>query len=166
MVSTVTIFYLEMHDENELIAKTKVPELQIVEAEIKQFQVNRMLYQLVGGDYQWTDKLDYDNQQWAEYVNRDTLRTWVAYVKGSVAGYFELDFCNDGAVEVAYFGLAPGFIGRGYGGYLLSYAIEVAWSLPTTQQINVNTCSLDHSNALKNYMARGFSIVRKETKHS
>jgi len=33
-----------------------------------------------------------------------------------------------------------------------------------TQQVGVNTCSLDHPSALQNYQARGFEIVRTETK--
>ena len=61
-----------------------------------------------------------------------------------------------------YFGLGVRFIGKGMGGYLLSQAIEKAWSLENTQRVWVHTCSLDHPSALKNYQARGFSIFKTE----
>jgi GNAT superfamily N-acetyltransferase len=65
-------------------------------------------------------------------------------------------------VEIAYFGLLPDFIGRGWGKYLLTRAAGAAWSLNPTR-IWLHTCTLDHPAALPNYIKRGFCPVREET---
>jgi len=101
--------------------------------------------------------------QWKEFAENENLRTWVAYYKGSPAGYYELQQQDDGDVEIAYFGLAPKFIGKGFGGYLLSQAIESAWDWKGTKRVWVHTCTLDHPSALQNYKARGLEVYRVET---
>jgi GNAT superfamily N-acetyltransferase len=91
------------------------------------------------------------------------LHLFVAYKDGAPAGYFELQQQGDATVEIMYFGLSERFIGKGFGGYLLTQAIEQAWSLPNTRRVWVHTCSLDHPSALQNYQARGFSLFRTDT---
>ena len=121
------------------------------------------MYQFIGEDWDWTDKLSWSDEQWKAYAENDNLRTWVAYYKGSPAGYYELQQQDGGNVEIAYFGLAPKFIGQGLGGYLLSEAIKSAWEWKGTKRVWVHTCPLDHPNALQNYEARGMEVYRVET---
>ena len=66
-------------------------------------------------------------------------------------------------VEIAYFGLAPRFIGKGFGGYLLSHAIKSAWAWEGTRRVWVHTCTLDHPTALQNYKARGLEVYKVGT---
>lgn len=66
-------------------------------------------------------------------------------------------------MEIAYFGLAPRFIGEGIGGYFLSHAITSAWSWDGTKRVWVHTCTLDHPGALPNYQARGMTIYHVES---
>lgn len=162
-MSGVTIYYLEMNSPSSLNGKADPGGLKVCECGIKQFQFNRFLYQLVGEDWQWTDRLSWPDERWQAYVEDDNLRTWVAYFKGSPAGYYELQKQSGGDVEIAYFGLAPGFIGRGFGGYLLFHAIRSAWAWEGTRRVWVHTCSLDHPGALQNYKARGMEIYKVET---
>jgi GNAT superfamily N-acetyltransferase len=82
-------------------------------------------------------------------------------VSGTPAGYFELERQHEAAVELAYFGLLSRFIGKGIGGTLLTAAINRAWEMGA-QRVWVHTCTLDHPQALSNYQARGFRIVRRE----
>jgi GNAT superfamily N-acetyltransferase len=160
---TRTIWYLEMCSPSQLRAKDKPDALTLLEAEVKQYQFNRFLYQLVGASWLWTEKLSLSDRQWQNYAEADNLRTWVAWCQGSPAGYFELRKNPNGDVEICYFGLAEKFIGSGFGGYLLSAALQQAWSWQASRVI-VNTCSLDHPSALANYQARGMSIYKTETK--
>ncbi len=95
------------------------------------------------------------------YLNRPDIETWVAYVSGSRAGYFELERQSEGNVELAYFGLLPGFVGQGVGGELLTTAIARAWDMGAAR-VWVHTCDLDHPQALPNYQARGFRVFRVE----
>jgi hypothetical protein len=44
----------------------------------------------------------------------------------------------------------------------LSSAVRDAWALAPSR-VWLHTCTLDHPNALPNYLARGFTPYRKET---
>ena len=161
-MTEVTIWYLQMDSLNDLQRKTESNGLVIEESRVKQYRVNRFLYQLVGEDWQWHDKLDWNADRWREYSEHDSLRTWIAKYEGSIAGYFELKKREEDVTELAYFGLAPPFVGKGMGGYLLTEAVSQAWLWAPTAKVIVNTCSLDHPSALSNYQSRGFSIYREE----
>lgn len=158
---SVIIYYLEMNSPEELVAKKDALGLMVNEAQIDQFRVNKFLYQLIGEQWQWQDKLTLSDQDWEDYVSSPNLRTWIAYFQGSIAGYFELNHDPElGHTEIVYFGLAPQFIGKGLGGYLLSQAINNAWEISGTNRVWVHTCSLDHKSALLNYQARGFKLYK------
>lgn len=163
MKEIVTIYHLEMNSFTELNEKTDSKGLSVVEAEHDEYRLNRFLYDYIGSPWEWTDKLSQSDSEWEEYVKNPNLRTWVAYIKGSIAGYFELLAKGDGTTEIMYFGLAEPFIGKGFGGYLLSQAIKSAWTIESTSRIYVHTCSLDHESALNNYKARGLRVYKTET---
>ena len=63
--------------------------------------------------------------------------------------------------EIAYFGILSEYFGKKYGGYLLSEAINKSFK-KSIDRVWVHTCSLDHKNALKNYISRGMSIYNTE----
>ncbi|HLD66281.1 MAG TPA: GNAT family N-acetyltransferase [Pseudomonas sp.] len=155
-------YYLDMQHPEQLRSKPLPADLNVVECRIKQFPLNRFLYQLVGGPWGWTDKLGWSDAQWCALVDSDRHRTWVAYHQGAIAGYYELLRGDDGAVELLYFGLAEAFLGQGFGGPLLSHALQAAWAWPGTRRVWVHTCSLDHPSALANYRARGMQLYREE----
>ena len=160
-MSEINIYYLVMHSIEQLNAKSQDNGLTIVKAKNKVFTLNRELYTLVGEQWQWKDKLKWSDSKWQSYVSNEQLRTWLAYYNGDIAGYFELLNLADGEVEIAYFGLVPQFIGKGFGGYMLSQAVKLAWQECQAKSVTVNTCTLDHKNALSNYQARGFEVYRK-----
>lgn len=164
---SVSIYYLEMTTPQQLCAKTEAKGLVISEAQINEYRLNKFLYQLIGEQWQWHDKLSESDQAWQHYVDNPHLHTWVAYYRGTIAGYFELQHDpHSGDTEIVYFGLAPQFIGQGFGGYLLSQAIQRAWEISGTTRVWVHTCSLDHQSALLNYQARGFRLYKTELQPS
>jgi GNAT superfamily N-acetyltransferase len=130
----------------------------------------RSLYQEVGGAYHWIDRLPWSDEEINAYLSDPDVSLWVLTVDGEVAGYFELcktrssaarEGNHDVSVEIAYFGLRPGFYGHGLGGYLLTVAVERAF-VAGAQRVWVHTCTLDHPSALPNYLKRGFTIYRRE----
>jgi len=151
------IWYLEMQSKNDF-KPTKLPaDGKVVKQEIASANLNRFFYIKVGEKWQWTDRIKWNLEDWSEWVNRDSISTWILFVKDKPAGYFELNTqAND--VEIAHFGLLPIFIGKGLGGGFLSIAIEKAWE-QNKKRVWVHTCSLDHPNALNNYKDRGFKII-------
>lgn len=163
MDRTCTTFYLEMTASTELREKPPRPDLQIVECEVPQPELNRFLYALVGQAWDWSDLSGWSDAQWRALVEQEGHRTWVAYHRGAIAGYYEL-FRPDGRnVEIRYFGLVGAFMGLGFGGPLLSHALRSAWDWPGTERVWVHTCTLDHPAALANYQARGLRIYQEET---
>jgi ribosomal protein S18 acetylase RimI-like enzyme len=161
MPEPTTTYYLEMTDAAELRPKRcEDPQFRVDEAAVKQWRFNRFLYAFIGRQWEWTDKLSWSDEQWCHYVSSEHLHTFVASYGGSLAGYFELRQ-HEGDVEIAYFGLAPEFIGRGLGGALLTRALEEAWRL-NPGRVWVHTCTLDHEAALANYTARGMRVYRTE----
>jgi ribosomal protein S18 acetylase RimI-like enzyme len=133
-----------------------------MQAELPCPPLNRFLYTTVGGDWSWTDRLPWSYDDWQKYLDRPELETWVGYVAGTPAGYFELEKQPGDNVEIAYFGLLPQFIGKGFGGRLLTEAIQRAWAMGAVR-VWVHTCTLDGPMALRNYQARGFRLYKEET---
>src|SRR5918995_1859877 len=88
------------------------------------------------------------------------MKRWAELTVGPT-GYFELRAHQDDSVEIAYFGLLPDFIGRGWGKYLLTRAVQSAWQ-QGPRRVWLHTCTLDHPAALPNYLKRGFRPVRQE----
>ena len=163
MRDAMTIYYLEMLDQRDLREKScPDPGLEIRECVIKQVPFNRFLYEFVGEPWHWTDKKNWTEEHWREYVEDGNLRTWVAWKGGSLAGYYELQQQQEGNVEITILGLTSPFIGKGYGGYLVSHAIRSAWDWGA-RRVWVHTCDLDHPNALSNYQARGLRLYKTET---
>ena len=71
-----------------------------------QWQMNQCLYQWVGSSWHWRDKLPWQEDQWKAYALDPTLRTFVSYHQGHVAGYYELKHHDSQrGVEIAIFGL-------------------------------------------------------------
>jgi GNAT superfamily N-acetyltransferase len=154
--------YLEMRSPDSLKSKDDSRGLVVTECKIKQYQLNKFLYQFIGERWLWTDKLSWTDEAWKEYVESDQLRIWVACSKGAIAGYYELLKQDNGDVEIIYFGLFESFIGKGFGGYLLSEAIRSAWGWHGVKRVWVHTCTLDHPGALQNYLSRGMTLYRQE----
>ena len=157
--------YLEMRAVDELRPKrASDPNFEVREKTQRDWRLNRDLYFKVGEPWRWIDKRSWTDNQWQAYGEAPELRTFLAHAGGALAGYYELRLDPQNAVEIAYFGLLPGYIGRGLGGALLTSAIEEAWR--TTLEVRrvwVHTCTRDHPNALNNYLARGMVIYRVET---
>jgi GNAT superfamily N-acetyltransferase len=163
-MTTVTTTYLEMLSPGELRAKRCAdPRFRIDEATTPQWQFNRFLYGAVGEPWRWIEKQGWSDEQWRSYVESDRLRTFAAYYDGSPAGYYELRRDEEGGVQIEYFGLLPAFVGRDFGGALLTSALEQAWAM-NPSRVWVHTCTLDHPAALANYQARGMTVYRVETK--
>jgi ribosomal protein S18 acetylase RimI-like enzyme len=164
IMTRVAIYHLEMTDKaNFRPSGRSHPEALIQRAEVPNPEFNRFLYSAVGGEWHWHERLSWSYERWMQWLDRAEQETWVAYVRGTPAGYVELELQPTGSVEIAYFGLLPQFIGQNLGGQLLSFGIQRGWDLGA-ERIWVHTCSLDHPNALRNYQARGLRIFKEEEK--
>ena len=83
--------------------------------------------------------------------------------RDDLVGFFELIFHSENnETEIAYFGLLEEYQNKKLGSYLLSEAIKKSFE-DDVSRVWVHTCSLDHQNALKNYLSRGMKIFKEET---
>lgn len=158
-----TTTYLEMTDRAALVpAKAPSQEISVAQLVPASPEVNRFFYTTVGRDWRWIDRLPWTAEQWLTAITRPGHETWVAYSHGYQVGYFELEGQPGGDIELEYFGVLPRFTGQGIGGHLLTVATSRAWE-KQAKRVWVHTSSFDHPQALNNYLARGFRIVRTET---
>ncbi len=160
MLTQTTTWFLEMASPDRLQpGRPPREDATLTRAEIPCAEYSRFLYRAVGGNWYWVDRIGWSYEQWQGWAER--VETWVAAVRGTPAGYFELQARADDEAHIALFGLLPWAIGQGLGGWLLTRAVERAWE-QGARLVTVNTCSLDGPHALANYQARGFSIVRTQ----
>lgn len=118
-------------------------------------------YVPVGGPWGWRDRLSWTTQELDRYLSSKDVRVFTLRVDGEFAGFFELKRLDTTRVEIMYFGLDRSFIGRGLGGFMLTRAVEESFAFGA-ERVILNTCTLDAPQALPNYLARGFVIVREE----
>ena len=127
------------------------------------FQLNKFFYKNIGKKHKWIDRLIWTETQWIDYVSNKNVKTFVFKFKNDLAGFFELiSHGEKKEVEIAYFGLLEEFQNKKLGSYLLFKAIQKSFK-GDTNRVWVHTCSLDHKNALNNYIARGMKIFKTET---
>ncbi len=119
------------------------------------------LYGRIGGPWQWFDRFAWTESELAAYLASPEIRVYTLDVDDANAGYFELKRHDDGSIEIMYFGLDQQFIGQRLGGWMLTRAVEEAFALGAARVI-LHTCTLDAPQALPNYLARGFVIMREE----
>jgi len=155
--------YLEINsiqDLNEVIEPIEDYSLNLLNP--INFQMNKFFYKNIGKKHKWIDRLVWTETQWIDYVSCEKVKTYVFKFKDDLAGFFELIFHSEKKeVEIAYFGLLEEFQNKKLGSYLLSKAIQKSFK-ENTNRVWVHTCSLDHKNALNNYLARGMKIFKTE----
>jgi len=157
----VTTWYLEITDPAQIApAPPPVPGFEVRQAEIPSPELSRWLYATVGADWSWTDRLEWDLARWERWLAAG-VETWLGWLRGTPAGYAQLEPGGDG-IELAYFGLLPAFTGRGLGPVLLDAAVRRAWALGP-RRVWVHTCSLDHPAARETYRRRGFRVYDERT---
>ena len=164
MTQEVKRNYLEINSIEDLNKGTDPQdEYSLNLLELKNFQLNKFFYKNIGKKHKWIDRLVWTENQWIDYVSSEKVETYVLKYKEDLAGFFELIFHSEkNEIEIAYFGILEEFQNKKFGSYLLSQAIQKSFKRDINR-VWVHTCSLDHKNALNNYIARGMKIFKTET---
>ena len=162
-METITRNFLEIKSLNNLLKVNKPTENAEINLLIPpDFQLNKFFYNQIGQNYQWNDRLVWDDKKWIDYVSNPNIFTFILKDNEDIAGFFELIYHKDKSeMEIAYFGLLKDYMAKKLGGYMLSEAIKISFSYKV-KRLCVHTCSLDHKNALKNYLSRGMKIYNIE----
>ena len=156
--------FLEINSIQDLVGVLPPHEnCEIILVDPPDFQLNKFFYKQIGKNCRWIDRLSWNDKKWIEYLTNKNVRTYILKDKEELIGYFEQIFLDeDHSCEIAYLGILEEYFEKKYGGYLLSEAIKKSF-INSTKRVWVHTCSLDHKNALKNYLARGMKIFKSES---
>ena len=126
------------------------------------FQLNKFFYKNIGKKHKWVDRLIWTEERWIDYVTSKNVKTYILKFKDDLVGFFELiHHQKKKEVEIAYLGILEEYHNKKLGSYLLSEAIKESFK-NNIDRTWVHTCTLDHKNALKNYMTRGMKIFKTE----
>ena len=163
MTEEVKRNYLEINSLQDLIEGNKPSEdysLSLINP--INFQLNKFFYKNIGKNHKWVDRLIWTEQQWIDYFSSEKVKTYVFKKNDDLVGFFELVFHLDKKeIEIAYFGILEEYQNKKLGSFLLSEAIKKSF-VNNTKRVWVHTCSLDHKNALSNYISRGMKIFKTE----
>ena len=163
MTQEVKRSYLEINSiqELELVPKPS-KDYSINLLDPVNFQLNKFFYKNIGKKHMWVDRLIWLESKWIDYVSDKKVKTYVFKYKNDLAGFFELIFHSEKKeVEIAYFGLLEEYQNKKLGSYLLHEAIKRSF-IKNINRVWVHTCSLDHKNALNNYISRGMKVYKTE----
>ena len=163
MIEEIFRKYLEIKSINDL-NEVQIPSnnytLKLIE--FKDFQLNKFFYKEIGKKCYWLDRLAWTDQNWIEYVSNKNLITYVLKDNDNLVGYGEIILNKEKQEsEIAYFGILEEYFGKKLGGFFLTELIKKSFSL-NVKRVWGHTCSLDHKNALKNYLARGMTVFKSE----
>jgi len=157
-----------MTSSSDLVPTRPPPAaLELDAAQPKDIVLLRSTYVRIGEPHGWTGRITWSADQWEAELSRPGVRVWIARIGGEVAGIVELEAKPNGDVGIVILGLVPEFVGKGFGGALLTEATRLAWALTftegvATKRVLVQTSSRDHPNAIANYEARGFRVFRRK----
>jgi GNAT superfamily N-acetyltransferase len=162
------VTHLEMTSPGQLVPGRSPPtRLEMQEADDAVASVLRSTYVRIGAPHGWIGRSDWSDAQWKKELSRPGIQAWTARVNGEVVGLVELEAQSSGDVGIVVLGLVPEFVGKGFGGALLTLATELAWQITgpdgtRTRRVFVQTSSHDHPHAKPNYEERGFRTFGTE----
>ena len=155
--------YLEIKSLKDLQESKQPSEDYTVNLiEPNDFQLNKFFYKNIGKKHKWIDRLIWTEQKWIKYVSNKDVKTFVLKNKNDLVGFYELVLhLEKKEVEIAYFGILEEYQNKKLGSFLLSDAIKKSFR-ENVVRVWLHTCSLDHKNALNNYLSRGMKIFKTE----
>ena len=126
---------LELTSPAELVPGRPAPvPLELEEIGIEAAPLLRSTYVRIGAPHAWTGRTAWSDDQWEEELSRAGVRAWIARVDGELAGFFELEAGPGADAGIVVFGLVPEFVGRGFGGELLTRATQLARGLGSPEE--------------------------------
>ncbi len=163
MTEEVKRSYLEINSLKDLQESEKPSDDYIVNLiEPTDFQLNKFFYKNIGKKHKWIDRLIWSEEQWIKYVSNKNVKTFVLKNNKDLVGFFELFIHSEKKeVEIAYFGILEEYQNKKLGSFLLTDAIKKSFQ-ENAERVWLHTCSLDHKNALNNYLSRGMKIFKSE----
>jgi len=160
----VVITYLEMKERSiRPTIPTPSGHIALMRVHTPSVGFYRYLYDSVGEPWFWVDRRRMSDETLLASIHHPKVEVYVLYVNGEPGGFVELDRRPEPDIDFAYFGIFPQCVGRGFGPYLMNWAVDQAWQYGP-KRLTVNTCTLDHPKAIRTYQRVGFVPYKQERK--
>jgi GNAT superfamily N-acetyltransferase len=160
------ITYVEMTSPDQLRPGRPAPADVEMRYQDRASDLVRPVHDRVAGPYHWST-LSWPDAQWRLRQAQQGMHHWIAWSGKKAAGLLAVQAHPGGEAEIDMFGLVPEFVGKGYGGHILTLSVHLAWGVPPLdgtpiRRVWLHTSTLDNPNALPNYLSRGFRAFRTE----
>ncbi len=152
IASVVT--YLEMRRAPDELPPLR-PELTIRQVKPVHLEWYRCLFREVGEPWLWFSRLRMPDDELSALLNDSATDVFALTYNGIDQGLLEFDRRNFPDIEIMYFGVAPGLLGKGAGRALLAQGLALEWE-QNPRRIWLHTCTSDHPAALSFYRKFGF----------
>ena len=121
----------------------------------------RRLYDSVGRDWHWVNRRHLTDRQLASLIHHPACHIRVLYRGNKPIGFVELNSRELPEVEIVFVGLVSVEIGLGLGQLMARAALTEIAALKA-ERIIIQTCTLDHPNALPLYQRLGFQAYDRK----
>jgi GNAT superfamily N-acetyltransferase len=121
----------------------------------------RELHARVGAEWLWTSRLCMGDAELASIIRADGVDVYALEHEGRDEGLLELDFRESENCEIVFFGVTAKLIGSGAGRFLMTCALQRAWS-GDVARVWLHTCTFDSARALGFYQRSGFRPFRMQ----
>lgn len=176
----VTISYLELLPPiigQKFLNKPEPQDYKIINHDQPEVRLFRHLYHGVGHEWGWYEQKYKQDSVIAERLRHPLNDFYLLVPKdkpidltsdqaiSQIAGFLECDRRNPAAPNIHLFGLVKSAQGKGLGPFLLAAVLDELWQAnPKPEKITVDTCTLDHPNALSHYLNLGFKLTHTQEK--
>ncbi len=157
-----TVTYLEMlappvPRKNNLLLE----DCALLRADNPPVHFYRYLYERVGEKHFWVSRNKINDRDLIKTIHDPLVEIYILYQGGVPVGFSEIDFRKPKLGDIVFLGLMEEKIGQGLGGFLLNEMIKTAWAKDISRLI-IETCTLDHPNALLLYQKYGFEVYARK----
>ena len=118
------------------------------------------LYRRIGGNHLGYSRLALPAEELAATIRHPDVAIHTLDVDGVPQGLVELDFREDGACELVFFGVTEALIGTRAARFMMGRAIAAAFARPI-DKLWLHTNTMDHPKAMAFYRRSGFTPVRQ-----
>lgn len=155
------VTHLEMRERPRPAPIPPAP-LRLVPWKAPALDAYRALFRRVGEPWLWFSRLVMSDEALSAIIHDPAVQIYaVTDPRGVEVGLLELDFRALPDCELAFFGLVPQHVGKGFGKWLMAQAKALAWRKDVTR-FWVHSCTLDSPAALGFYRKAGFRPYRRE----
>ena len=154
------VTYLEMCTPPHISPTPTMSEFAIRLVSQPDLEWYRNLYRIIGEPWLWFSRLRMSGDDLRSILYDPAVDVFALSHAGADHGLLEFDRRRFPDIELSFFGVTPGLIGKGAGRALLQHCLPLAWERHP-QRVWLHTCTSDHPGALAFYTKAGFAPYKR-----